>query len=55
MLRKDTILIIQIRPLRQGPAHWLVVHRTLRICVPWWRAVAVGLRLVLGLEGGKPE
>jgi hypothetical protein len=44
------VLVVQVR---RGPfvrPRLLIVRRAPRVCVPWWRAVAAALALVLGLD-----
>jgi hypothetical protein len=55
MPRDEFVLIVQVR---RGPflvPRLLIVRRTPRVCVPWWRAVAAALALVLGLDAWAGE
>lgn len=49
-MRDEFILIVQVCRGWTCRPRALVVRRTPRVCAPWWRAVAAGLRLVLGCE-----
>jgi hypothetical protein len=50
MTPDEFVLVVQVGHGPWSRPRLLIVRRSPRVCVPWWRAVAAGLRLVLGAD-----